>query len=374
MEKPGILILTPDLKVQGGVSNFFEALNLSQYSGISYFYVSFDRKENSLQAAWRIVSNYLRFIYILLVRDISLVHINPSFNSKSFFRDGIFCFLAHILRVKTLVFFHGWDDAYEERVGNSSFLQSFFKMSFGSSDDIIVLSKIFKQKLIRLNFEKRIRFHSMTTVADSSFLSQFSIDNKIGSFGREKTLLFLSRIEDSKGIFIALEAFRRLEKQYPDLKLIVAGDGNALERSKQFVIDKQIQKVEFTGYVRGVEKGKILLRSHILLFPTYYGEGMPTNVLEAMLYGMPVVSRNNAGVSDTVAQNVNGFLTQSKDPEVFYGFLKTLLDDYNLYQRMARENHQKAMAEYSSDRVREKIFSVYQMILDKPLNYARLLG
>jgi glycosyltransferase involved in cell wall biosynthesis len=79
-------------------------------------------------------------------------------------------------------------------------------------------------------------------------------------------------------------------------------------------------------------------------------------------------------VSDTVAQNVNGFLTESKDPEVFYGFLKTLLDDYNLYQRMARENHQKAITEYSSDKVREKIFSVYQMILGKPLNYARSLG
>ncbi len=150
MEKPSILILTPELKVQGGVSNFFEALNLSQYPGIRYFYVSFDRKENTFQAAWRIVSNYLRFIYILFVRDISLVHINPSFNSKSFFRDGIFCLLAHILRVKTLVFFHGWDDAYEERVRKSSFLQSFFKMSFGRSDDIIVLSKIFKHKITKL--------------------------------------------------------------------------------------------------------------------------------------------------------------------------------------------------------------------------------
>src|SRR5690606_6702676 len=107
--------------------------------------------------------------------------------------------------------------------------------------------------------------------------------------------------------------------EFPDkkLKFIVAGDGEDLPKVKQYVIEKNIPSVIFTGYVLNDKKKEVLLKSHLLLFPTFYKEGLPNTVLEGLMYGMPVISRYNAGIPDVVQHEVNGFLTDSKEASVF---------------------------------------------------------
>jgi glycosyltransferase involved in cell wall biosynthesis len=368
MEKSGILILTPEFKVQGGVSNFFEALRIGELPDIRYFFVSFEGKENVIQTVWRLIGNYIMFAYVLCTQNIGLVHINPSLNKKSFFRDGVFILICRLLNTDALVFFHGWEDSFETRIRKNLLYRYFFKYTYQQCKEFAVLSKIFKQKLIKLGCDRpEMRYHLMTTVADTSFLPYLDLNKKSTSFKHEKTILFLSRIEESKGIFIALTAFKKLqiEDNNGSLKLIVAGDGKALESAKDFVQKENIQNVHFTGYVRGQVKGELLLNAHILLFPTYYGEGMPTNVLEAMLYGMPIVSRYNAGISDTVVHGVNGLLTDSKDPEIFAEMLKVFLEDEHIFRKFMLANHYKAIEHYSSEKVRDKVLSVYDIILHK---------
>ncbi len=365
-----VLVLTPELQVPGGVSNFFEALRLDRYPDIEYFFISPSKEEGWLESVWRIINNYYLFIKILLQGEVSTVHVNPSLNLKSFLRDGVFVFIAQMFSIKTITFFHGWDEKFEYRLNRNLLWKWFFSKTFQRSEHLIVLSKKFKSKLINLGCsELTSKFHLLTTVADTSFINDFSIEAKINSYDNEIVILFLSRIEESKGIFIAIKAFDQLQKEVKHLrfKLIVAGDGSVLNQAKQLVSDQHIENIEFTGYVRNNAKKEVLLNSHILLFPTYYGEGMPTNILESMLYGMPVVSRYNAGIADTVEQGVNGYLTDSLDPEVFVDFLKKIVLQKDYYEQIVIRNNQKALNNYSPDKVNEKLLSIYGLTSSKSL-------
>lgn len=363
-----VLVLMPHLKVSGGVSNYYEALKLNDVSGITYFFITSDKKELFPGFIGRMLKNYLLFLKLIVNSEIELVHINPSLNARSFFRDAFFIILAHIFKKPTLIFFHGWSDEFEEKISKNFFLRRIFLLSFGRSEFIVVLSNHFKEKLIRLGCSTdKTKFWVETTVADTSFLDQFSLEAKLATYKEKIRILFLSRIEESKGIFIALDAFEKLQKEMPDkpLELIVAGDGSALVQAKEIVTQRGITNVKFTGYIRGNAKKKVLHESHIFLFPTYYGEGMPTNILEAMLYGMPIISRFNAGIADVVKSGDNGFLTESVDALEFMEMLKEVLFNETLYDNMVRVNHTKALNNYSSERVRDRILKIYSTVTIK---------
>ena len=103
-------------------------------------------------------------------------------------------------------------------------------------------------------------------------------------------VLFLSRIRADKGVYEALEAVRLAQRRGLDLRVSVAGDGPDLPRAARWVNERGVAHVRFLGDVRGEEKRRLMAASDIYLFPTSHGEGMPATLLEAMAYGMGVVT------------------------------------------------------------------------------------
>jgi glycosyltransferase involved in cell wall biosynthesis len=79
-----------------------------------------------------------------------------------------------------------------------------------------------------------------------------------------------------------------------------------------------------------------------------------------MLYGMPVISRSNAGIADVVRQNINGYLTESIEPRVFTDYLVKIALNKELYRMMAENNHSTALANYTEPVVRERVLDIYR--------------
>ncbi len=363
-----ILLLSPDPNDMGGVSGFFNTLKLDDTTHVQHLPITSFEKESAFDTAFRLIKNYVLF-YKLIKRDnIQLVHVNPSFNRNSFLRDGMFIFLTLLLGKKVLVFFHGWDNAFEEKLKQSGFLKFAFSKTYQRCHNFIVLSQVFKQKLIGLGVNpEKTRFWIETTVADDSYLNELDLEKKIASKKKRVSILFFSRIVKNKGVYIAIDAFHKVSQKLPHypMELIIAGDGEELPAVKDYVAQNNIPGIKFLGYVRNEQKKETLLNSHILLFPTYYGEGLPVAILEAMLYGMPVISRYNAGIGDVVEHGVNGFLTESKDPEIFEEPLMKLVTEESLYKEIALRNHAKAVSNYTAAVIREKILHIYREVLNK---------
>ncbi len=106
-------------------------------------------------------------------------------------------------------------------------------------------------------------------------------------------VLVLSRILREKGVFLALQIFQEALKAAPELSLTIAGEGRDLEELRSIVKTLGLtEKVEFLGDVSHDIVPDVMRRSSVLLFPTVREEGLPTNILEALSCGLPVVTTN----------------------------------------------------------------------------------
>lgn len=365
IEDMRVLVVTPDLRQPGGVTNYYNALKLDEYPNIDYFYAN---KANTDSYAEKIYSFVFIFVKFLVgASRCQLIHVNPSLNPKSFYRDLIFVLSARVMRKKVIVFFRGWEDEFESKIVGNRILTILFRASYAKADAFIVLGELFKEKLIKLGVAAEKPCFVETTVADSRYLNKLDLQKKIASFEECVNFLFMSRILESKGIYIATEAFDRCQRQLANRKmaLYVAGDGDELPQVREYVERKGISNVVFTGNVTDLEKHEMLNKSHIMLFPTFYAEGMPNCILEGMLYGLPIVSRINAAIPSVVEHGKNGFLTTSKNSEVFSNYCMDIISDKPLYKVLAQENCLKARMMFTTESVRSRILAIYTDVLGR---------
>lgn len=358
------LILVPDLRIPGGVTNYYKTLHLNSSSNISYFEINRRKSKSKLLSILTLLKSYCIVSLKLLKNQYQALVINPSLDmGKSFHRDSVFIIIARFFNIETIVFFHGWFEPYEETINRSKFKSFLFKISYGKVSRYIVLGNIFKSKLIALGVPAKTNFFIETMVADSTWLTQLNLTEKYQSFEKEIRILFLSRIEKEKGIYIAIDSFNSFlnNTSGKQATLVIAGDGPDLNAVKDYVDKNRILNITFLGHVSGNEKKEILLNSHIMILPSFT-EGLPNVILEGMLYGMPIISRAVGGIPEIVKQGVNGYLTDSYDPNKFETFLSMLATDITLYKTMAERNHQIAAEKFTSEKVKARILNIIESI------------
>ncbi len=359
---PQTLILIPDLNIPGGVSNYYKTLDLNNNSNIEYFVINKAKQQSAIASVYRLSIKYSQFFFKLIQKRYHTVVINPSLDEgKSFHRDMIFILITHLLKCNSIIFFRGWFDPYEERIKKSRFKRFLFRISYAKSSRFLVLGNIFQKKLIGLGVSPASQFFIETTVADSSYLTEFDLNDKWLSYQQKIKFIFLSRIEKEKGVFIAIDAFKIFSINNPNRKctLTIAGDGRDLEEVKQYVEKQEIDNIEFLGHVNAETKKKALFQSHIMIFPTFT-EGLPNVILEGMLYGMPIISRATGGIPEIVHQGLNGYISDSFEPEIFATYLDVIANDTNLYKTISEMNHQVAKKNFTSEKVKERVLKIIQ--------------
>jgi glycosyltransferase involved in cell wall biosynthesis len=354
-----VLVLSQDLGQLGGVSNYFNTLALDKNPGIRYYNVNNESANKPWKKFIFLSFNYTRFLFIVYKYD--LIHINPSLNFRSYHREMLFLILSKIFLKKTLVFFRGWDEEFEAKYFASKVAKFFFRNTYGRANSYIVLGECFKKKIVDLGVDSSKNIDIETTVADSIGIANFSLEKKFDSFEEEVKFLFISRIVKEKGVYIAVDAFRELmNTTATSVSLWIAGDGEELERVKKYVVKNKIERVHFTGDIRGESKSKILTDCHIMIFPTCHAEGLPNSILEGMLYGMPIISRPVGAVPDIVKNHVNGFLSNGVDSHAFSSHMKYLVNNKPVYEKISYTNHLKALQEFTTEKVRARIINLYQ--------------
>jgi glycosyltransferase involved in cell wall biosynthesis len=359
MEIRKTLIIVPNLNGSGGVVNYYKTLELNKKQNINYFPLSKVKPKSFAKIAFRLILTYLKFTFYLIRFHYKTIVVNPTLDPKSFHRDSVFIIITHLLGKRTIVFFRGWVEPFEEKIKSSRFKSLLFRISYAKAGKFIVLGNVFKEKLIAMGVPANAEFNIETTVADSSFLDQLDLNKKFMTFEEEIKFLILSRIVREKGIYIAIDAFCGFMNKCTDRKcsLVIAGDGPELTFAKTYVTAKKIPNIIFPGHVEGKAKMKLLLDSHILIFPSY-SEGLPNSILEGMLYGMPILTRRTGGIPEVISNNINGFITESYESFLFTDFILKLVSDKLLYQKIANTNHQEALLRFTSEKVKERILSL----------------
>jgi glycosyltransferase involved in cell wall biosynthesis len=331
---------------------------LKPYLGGDVDYITIGTRsdnENGFRLLTRILGDFGRFCRVLKKNRHALVHLNPSLGKKALLRDGLLITIARMRGCKVLVFIHGWNGECEA-VLRERYLPLFQRVYF-KADAFIVLSREFKEKLISMGCEKPI-FVETTTVDEYLFSL-----HKPPPQNEHFRILYLARVEREKGIYETLDAYQQVKARHPYTTLQVVGDGSELTNARAYAKDKGIANVEFSGYLTGERKDAAFREADIFLFPTWYGEGMPINVLEAMACAIPVITRPVGGIKDFFEDGRMGFISETTDPKIFAGLIERLIVKRELGQCIGAYNRGYAEKNFSPAKVAGNLCTIYAQIM-----------
>lgn len=351
-----VLIAVPRLTNPGGVASYYRTLREHLDPEKVYFEVGQAPGERSLwHKACRLLGDYWRFHRLLSEGEFGLVHINPSLDSQAIVRDALLLLIAKAHGRPVLVFYHGWRTPVERAIRRHfAFL---FRRIFGMADGSILLAEDFRRSLLDLGIEGP--FFLQTPPVDDAVFSA-GIDRRVRTDDPCR-ILFLCRLERGKGLPEALAAYAILQARYPSVRLSIAGDGPERAGAEREVAKRGLATVRFLGHVTGAEKIKAFTDGGIYLF-TSLSEGMPTSVLEAMAFGLPVVTRPVGGIRDFFEDGRMGFAVDSDDPADFADALARLVDDSGLRQRMGEYNRGYAREHFRASQVSARLLAIYEQI------------
>lgn len=352
-----VLINTPDLRNKGGVAQYYKVLQLDREPNIHYFNIN----NIGNKKTFRLSRTYKSFLNA--INDCNIVVINPSLNSKSFFRDGVFAYLAKRKNKKVIVFWHGWDNLYEEKLHRKRWLKYIFSKTFGQAECFITLGEVFKQKLLGLGIRSNVQFYRETMSISEEWIGSFNIENKkIPRTTDKLDLFFISRVIKAKGVYTCVDIAKILKEKYHDktITIHIAGDGDELKQLKQYAADNKIENVRFYGDVRGEEKYRLFETSDLFLFPTEHGEGFPNVVLEALFFGLPLITRPVAAIPDIIEHGKNGYIEQGTKAEDFIPHIDAYLEmPYEQRFAMTKRCHFDAIEKYNLKKVRDRTVNFY---------------
>lgn len=362
--KKHILITCPGKNSHGGVSSYYSALlpYLSKHESYNVELLSIGSR-NTKNHFFHIVFDQIRFYFAIKKNNFDLVLVNPSFNMKSFFRDGLFVYVAKKKKIPVVVFFHsGLEETFERAM--KRYLWIVTKGVYYKADAFIILNSCFKKRINRW-FPGKPIFHK-TTVVDIRLFKNFSLTTKLNSMMKKKNIniLFLARLEYKKGILDTIDAFRTLASIYPNLTLTICGSGSA-EKSVKHVLSKYAlrDRANFKGYVSGDKKIQALTKGDIFCMPTGYPEGMPISVLEAMAFGMPIITCPNTGIKDIFQDGTMGYFVKYKDVDEIVKRIRYLLENREKMAIIAKYNHMYACKNFLSPTVVKNLTNIFGNIL-----------
>jgi phosphatidylinositol alpha-mannosyltransferase len=187
-------------------------------------------------------------------------------------------------------------------------------------------------------------------------------DGEIDSRWAGNTLGFIGRFEEKrKGLDILAAALPAIIARYPDVKVVVAGPGDATEFLKD--IDSGLRKrFEFLGRISEKEKADFLASVALYVAPNTGGESFGIILAEALAGGASVVASDIPAFDSLLGHGKYGTLFESESPEDLAQKVIGLLSDDAKRKAIAEAGKLYAQ-QFDWDVVAEKIYDVYEMAM-----------
>lgn len=176
-----------------------------------------------------------------------------------------------------------------------------------------------------------------------------------------RELLFVNRLDRRKGFRIAVRAFELLARQYPDLRLVVVGDGP--ERGAIESLEPSVRgRVTMAGHREHDEVSAFYASADLFLAPATGNESFGIVLLEAMASGLPVVASDIEGYRDVVRHDREGLVIPPDDPAALAAAVTRVIDDETLARRLGEAGRHR-VRDFSWDVVVRRIETIYDRVV-----------
>jgi glycosyltransferase involved in cell wall biosynthesis len=171
------------------------------------------------------------------------------------------------------------------------------------------------------------------------------IFSKLNLISNKFVFLFNSRMLYSKGVELLFQSGLRLYHENINFEIVLYGQSDVL--NKDAISNDQISKwcmYPFFNYKGFTDEIKYAIdKSHCIILPSFYQEGTPKSLLEALSVGRPIITTDMPGCRDTVS-NSNGFIVKPNDVDSLYDSMKRMINlPYDKLVLMGENSRQLAV-------------------------------
>lgn len=240
-------------------------------------------------------------------RKLTHVHVHFATNATTV------ALLSHLMGGPTYSFtVHGPDELFKPE-----------RLSFGTKIEhaafVVAISEYCRRQLLR--FARNADHHKIQVGRCGLALEEFERASQIGS---SKVLVCVGRLCPQKGQVLIPAAVAQLRKEFPDMKVILAGDGEGrVEVESAIAACKVADIIELRGWVANGDVLRLIQESRALLLPSY-AEGLPVVIMEALASGRPVISTLIAGIPELVDESC-GWLFPAGDEQKLLEAMRSAL-------------------------------------------------
>jgi glycosyltransferase involved in cell wall biosynthesis len=170
----------------------------------------------------------------------------------------------------------------------------------------------------------------------------------------ENRFLFLSRITPSKGLNEYIEAASIVKESYPNVMFDIVGPlDSTVEINTDNLLQQSIDKKIVTYHGATTEVSKWIGKCRYFVYPSYYPEGVPRCILQALSIGRPVITCTTPGCKETVIEGYNGFLVSPRNSEKLAEKMRWLIEHPAETEMMAYNSRKLAVEKFDVKKINE---------------------
>ena len=357
MRRTRVAVVGPDPAAHGGVAGVVAAILSSRLADdYELLPVSTYCNGTTLSRLAQAARGLARLALLSRRGGVDLVHVHTSWKG-SFARKAAAVAIARTYRRPVVLHLHGTSFERSLRAGGlrGAFSRRAFSAVARRADALVAATPQFGAEVATLTGVRVSVVPNLPNVAAVERSPRRP----------PATVLYLGRLLADKGVFELVEAVAGLRRKGDDVVLVICGTGPAADelRRRGNELGLAPDALRLPGWVDLAEKRRLLATAWCLALPSYWPEGLPLAVLEAMISGVPVIATPVGGIPELIDDEREGLLVAPRDAKTLEAALARLLGDEALADRLAAGARRRAIAECSPGAVTERLAGLYETVL-----------
>lgn len=225
-----------------------------------------------------------------------------------------------------------------------------------NSNKIIVPSPYIYQELKKSFSEDKLLFFRIPFEAKQEFKPAPVVGN----------LSFTGTIEPRKGLIYLFQALKKLQEQGVDYHLNVIGkvvNEDYFRKLKDFAEINKLN-VDFLGFIDRKDKNKILSETDIFVFPSLL-EGFGMVLVEAQVYGLPIVTFDNSAMPFTVKNDENGFTVPTFNVDELSKKIEEIINNRELRNKLSQGALKNVKSQWIQETFEKAVNDYYSQFIPR---------
>ncbi|MDG4658482.1 glycosyltransferase family 4 protein [Ectobacillus antri] len=347
-----VIMIGSHLRVTGGITrvvkNYIEA-DLGKKVNLEYF-PTYYGAGHVVNIIYFIIQFLKLFIKInILSQKYDVAHIHMSYRG-SFVRKRQIINLLAKANIPVILHMHG----------------SQFKDFYNESNDkkkqqiVETLNKV--KVILALGEQWKSYYESICETEVISLDNAVFPKQSINNTADKIYITTMGVLSQRKGTYDLIEVGARLKGKIDNkYKFVLAGDGE-IDKVKKKIADLGLDDLFIVpGWISDDKTIEEIYQKTIIYVLPSYNEGMPMSILEAMSYGLPIISTNVGSIASVVKES-NGYIIEPGDVERLYNNILQMLNNPQDLELMSRENVNKITSEYNIFKSLENLVPLYKKV------------